>query len=78
MRHRLISVILQEAESYLSKKIQRKKNVFLQEEHMINLRRRFILEIHKLHLTNRMPDGIRDDEDEDEFDKYDPSTCPQE
>jgi len=45
---------------------------------MINLRRRFILEIHKLHLTNRMPDGIRDDEDEDEFDKYDPSTCPQE
>ena len=45
---------------------------------MINLRRRFILEIHKLHLTNRMRDGIRDDEDEVEFDKYDPSSCPQE
>ena len=36
-----------------------KVEVFLfEEKHMINLRRRFILEIHKLHLTNRMRDEI--------------------
>jgi len=65
--------------SYFEQKDTAKEEVFVfEEKHMINLRRRFILEIHKLHLTNRMPDGIRDDEDEDEFDKYDPSTCPQE